>query len=160
MLDRRSQTAAVQDARLSGADNCGVESRNQIAVEKLAMTEDDLRRQVDEFILNEIDTVPHLEALLLLWNRRPQGASLDELTKALYVSSGDTHAIVQDLEQRGLVRIDADRYYFDPGFNRKHLIESLDRIYRREVVRISTMIHSKASPSVREFARAFRFKKD
>jgi hypothetical protein len=36
----------------------------------------------------------------------------------------------------------------------------VDTAYRREIVRISTMLHSKTSPSVREFARAFRFKKD
>lgn len=40
------------------------------------------------------------------------------------------------------------------------LLASLDRIYRRELVRISNMIHSKASRGVRDFADAFRFKKE
>jgi hypothetical protein len=36
----------------------------------------------------------------------------------------------------------------------------VDATYRRELVRISSMIHSKPSPAVRQFARAFRLKKD
>jgi hypothetical protein len=40
------------------------------------------------------------------------------------------------------------------------MLAALDRTYRRELVRISTMIHSKASRAVRDFARAFRFTKD
>jgi hypothetical protein len=40
------------------------------------------------------------------------------------------------------------------------LLEAVDAIYRKDVVRISSMIHSKGSAGVREFARAFRIKKD
>jgi hypothetical protein len=36
----------------------------------------------------------------------------------------------------------------------------VEKTYRRELLRISRMIHSKAPSSVREFARAFKFKKD
>jgi hypothetical protein len=36
----------------------------------------------------------------------------------------------------------------------------VDAAYRRDLVRISTMIHAKASSAVREFARAFRLKKE
>jgi hypothetical protein len=40
------------------------------------------------------------------------------------------------------------------------LMRAIDNAYRRDLVRISTMIHSKASSPVREFAKAFRFKRD
>jgi len=36
----------------------------------------------------------------------------------------------------------------------------VDETYRREVVRVSTLIHSKPSSPVRDFARAFRFTKE
>ncbi len=39
-------------------------------------------------------------------------------------------------------------------------MESVDAVYRKEVVRISSLIHSKAPAGVRDFARAFRIKKD
>jgi DNA-binding IclR family transcriptional regulator len=117
-------------------------------------------RQVDQFILDEIDSVPHLEALLLFWKRRPHGWSVEEMAHSLYISVETTHAILQDLRQRGMVTVEEERYSFDPNFRQGSLMEELDRTYRRELVRISRMIHSKASPAVREFARAFKFTKD
>lgn len=125
------------------------------------MAENDLQRQeLDRFILDEIDSVPHLEALLLLWNNRPKHWAVEEMAKALYISNEATNSILQDLRQRGFARSDDDCYSYDPGNSREYLIQKLDRTYRREIIRISNMIHSKASPSVREFARAFKFKKD
>ncbi|HJT54265.1 MAG TPA: hypothetical protein VJ848_10470 [Candidatus Angelobacter sp.] len=117
-------------------------------------------RQVDQFVLDEIDSVPHLEALLLFWKRRPHGWSVEEMAHSLYISVETTHTILQDLRQRGMVTVEEERYSFDPNFRQGSLMEELDRTYRRELVRISRMIHSKASPAVREFARAFKFTKD
>jgi len=58
------------------------------------------------------------------------------------------------------VTLEEGTYSYDPAFRHSNLMEEVDRTYRRELVRISRMIHSKASPAVREFARAFKFKKD
>jgi hypothetical protein len=44
--------------------------------------------------------------------------------------------------------------------DRDQLVEQVEKTYRREVVRISNMIHSKPAASLREFARAFRLKRD
>jgi len=124
------------------------------------MEENSLRREVDRFILDLIDSVPHLEALLLLWNSRPKRWMIDELARALYISNDRTREILLDLQQRDLVVVQSEQCFYNTEYSRDALISEVDRIYRRELVRISTMIHSKASPSVREFARAFRFKKD
>jgi DNA-binding IclR family transcriptional regulator len=123
-------------------------------------SENSQRREVDQFILVEIDSVPHLEALLLLWNSRPKQWSLEEMAHALYVPADGAKGILQDLKQRGLIASESDRYFVDPASAQCSLLLEVDRAYRRELVRISRMIHSKASPAVREFARAFRFKKD
>jgi hypothetical protein len=40
------------------------------------------------------------------------------------------------------------------------MLENVDAIYRKEVVRISSLIHSKGSAGLRDFARAFRIRKD
>lgn len=127
-----------------------------------AMTPDEsTNKEVDQFILDEIDSVPHLEALLLLWNSRPKQWSLEEMAKSLYVSPETTQHLLQDLERQNLVAFTEQGYCYRPGLNeRDQLLEAVDRTYRRELVRISRMIHSKASPAVREFARAFRFKKE
>jgi predicted transcriptional regulator len=121
-------------------------------------------KEVDEFILEQIDTVPHLEALLLLWNSRPKQWTVEDMASALYVSSGTARNILQSLTRRGLLaagREISECYHYEPTSSKQDsLIETVDATYRRNLVRISRMIHSKAAPGVREFAQAFRFTKD
>jgi DNA-binding MarR family transcriptional regulator len=116
--------------------------------------------EVDQFILEEIESVSHLEALLLIWRSRPKSWAPEDMAKALYVSSENTLAILRDLESRQLVSNESGNYFYQSNLEGDDLIEELDRVYRRELIRVSNMIHSKASPSVRAFARAFRLKKD
>lgn len=118
------------------------------------------RTEIDRFILSEIDSVPHLEALLLLWNSRPKQWPVDELSGLLYIPADRTREILQDLQQRELVVMTFSGCFYNSLYSRDAIMEELDRTYRRELVRITNMIHSKASPAVREFARAFRFKKE
>lgn len=122
-------------------------------------------RQVDEFVLDEIDSVPHLEALLLLWSNQPKAWSSSEMGKALYVDAAYAGQVLKDLRRRNLASEKAElseRYFYDVTISeeRNRLVRALDATYRREIIRISRMIHAKGSPAVREFAKAFRFTKD
>ena len=119
--------------------------------------------QVIRFVLNEIETVPHLEALLLLWNNRPDRWSLERLRERLFVNTDALLSIVHDLARRGLIRVEDEtrQYWYEPGSAEKDaLIQAVDEIYRRDLVRISNLIHSKPPAAVREFARAFKFTKE
>ena len=120
--------------------------------------------EVRQFLLDQIDSVPHLEALLLLWNSRPTLWEADELARRLYVDREVALRLLQDLARQQLIDSDAgspEHYcYRDEPADRNRLIRMVDETYRREVVRVSTLIHSKPSSSVRDFARAFRFTKE
>ena len=118
------------------------------------------REEVDRFILKEIESVPHLEALLLLWKRQPNQWSTEDMADALYISSEAAQPILLDLKQRGFAKLESGKYSYHATEERNELIAKVDRTYRRELVRISTMIHAKPSAAVRAFARAFRFTKD
>lgn len=122
--------------------------------------ENSVGRQVDQFILDEIDSVPHLEALLLLWNSRPRQWPVEELARSLYIPEERTFAILLDMEKRGLILAAGGVCCWNADSVHAALLEHVDRVYRRELVRVSSMIHSKGSPAVRQFARAFRLKKD
>ncbi len=121
------------------------------------------QREVDEFILQRIDSVPHLEALLLLWTNQSRQWSVDDMAKALYVRTDMAQAILDDLARRELISIVPNQphqyRYAVHSDGQNELMQAVDRTYRHELVRISTMIHSKAS-ALRDFARAFRFTKD
>ena|SRR5690349_25040717 len=121
-------------------------------------------KDIDRFIVEEIESVPHLEALLLMWRDQGKRWSTEEMARFLYVSPDSAQSILQDLNRRGLIAALSDPtnlYYFDGSSEpRNALLRTLDDTYRRELIRISRMIHSKAASSVREFARAFRFTKE
>jgi hypothetical protein len=123
----------------------------------------DLPDDVLAFIETEIDSVPHMEALLLLWESAPNGWTVPQIGARLYVGDDTAGQIVADLVRRRLVRPPADapeRFAYDPewdpGGDRMARIASA---YRRHLIPIALRIHAKASGAVREFARAFEIKK-
>lgn len=119
---------------------------------------------VYQFILEHIDTVPQLEALVLLWTTRPRGWTCEELGARLYVPPDKVGDLLRDLVRKWFVSESTQlptRYSYLPKSNEQdEMLARVQEAYKHELVRISTMIHAKASSSVREFARAFRFKKD
>lgn len=127
------------------------------------MKEDFQRRaEVDRFVMDRVDSVPHLEALLLLWRERPQAWSAESLARRLWVKPDVARDILQDLVRERLIvaMSGSDEFSSQPDPEVDTLLGSLNDIYRAEMIRISTMIHSKPSSAVREFARAFRLKKE
>jgi hypothetical protein len=117
---------------------------------------------VIQFILDDIESVPHLEALLLIRNSRPRKWTVEDLSKRLYISREGVRVLLDDLIRRKLALLDqaSSTYYYAVPEERDKVIGLLDEIYRREVVRVSQLIHSKPSAAVRDFARAFRFTKN
>jgi hypothetical protein len=117
-----------------------------------------------EFIYENVDTVPQLESLILLWNSRPVGWTDEELASRLYISPEQARAVLRDLIRLQIAQEmpgSPPRYSYLPRSEEQdELMHRIDQSYRRDLIRVSTMIHSKASSPVREFARAFRFKKD
>jgi predicted ArsR family transcriptional regulator len=128
------------------------------------MPEQPLPHDVDNFILEHIETVPHLEALLLAWNKRPQPWSVEDMARALYIPVDLAGRILQDLADEGFLSESANpqiEYAYVLGSEeRDHLIAAVESTYRRELIRVSRMIHTRAPSALREFARAFRITKE
>jgi hypothetical protein len=120
--------------------------------------------EIIRFIADQIDSVPQLEALLLVWNTRPAIWTPEELGKRLYVSNELGHDLLQELVRKRLItgiQGAGEGYrYVSASEEPDALIARLDEIYRREVVRVSNMIHAKPASALRDFARAFRFTKE
>lgn len=129
------------------------------------MTEGNITDQdVLRFIYERIDSVPHLEALLLIWSSKPKDWSANELAQRLYVDHQVALDLLQNLVRKNLI-VNApgvpDRYFYESASPESDiLIGAVHAKYRAEIVAVSTMIHRKASSAVRDFADAFRFTKE
>lgn len=120
--------------------------------------------QVLRFVTEEIDSVPELEALLLIWQTRPALWRTTDLAKRLYIASEQAQTLLKELSRKGLVTAvagESGAFRYDPGSEPRDLLMAwTEAVYRKEMVRISTFIHTKPSSAVRDFARAFRFTRE
>jgi hypothetical protein len=123
----------------------------------------ELPAEVLAFIETQIDSVPHMEALLLLWESAPERWTAERLASRIYVSLDAATQIVTDLARRRLVAIAPDeegpRFAYDPAWDPHGLMAQVAATYRKNLIAIAHAIHAKASGAVREFARAFEIKK-
>lgn len=124
------------------------------------MQEGEQRARVDRFILDEVESVPHLEALLILWRSRPRRWTVLEMAASLYIAKDEAAAVMADLGRRGLAVASPEGYCCTAETPRLELIGKVEGVYSRELIRITRLIHSKPSSSVRAFARAFRWTRD
>jgi len=119
--------------------------------------------RVLKFIAEKIDTVAELETLLILSDDEHRLWSAHEIAARLYTEDSKASRILEALARRQLAAVEGTPpgFRFSPAHSddRKTFTEVADA-YRRNLVAISTFIHSKASVSVKEFARAFDLKKD
>ena len=128
------------------------------------MTSPEIPARVLQFLAGYIDSVPQLEALLLLWEDPQHLWSEEELAGRIYVGRPVAAAILQSLQRQQLVTAEpaaAMRYRYDPQWDPSgEVMPEVAATYRRHLVPLATFIHSRASTAVREFARAFDLKKD
>ena len=128
------------------------------------MNSPDIPARVLQFLAERIDTVPQLEALLLLWENPQRLWSEDEVAARIYVDRAVAATILQALQRQQLVTNEAEpvpRYRYNPQWDASgEVMAEVAAAYRRHLVQLATFIHSRASTAVREFARAFDFKKD
>jgi hypothetical protein len=127
------------------------------------MSAPDIPPRVLQFLAERIDTVPQLEALLLMWENSQRLWSEDELAARIYVSRLVALQILQHLQRRQLVVAEPgqSQYRYNAQWDATgEIIPELAASYRRHLVPLATFIHSRASSAVREFARAFDLKKD
>lgn len=122
----------------------------------------DLPEDILRFVETRIDSVPHLESLLLFWESRPAAWAEADLAARIYVSRERAATIIADLLRHGFIRAQeeqAGRHVYDGAWDESGMMQRLAELYRRHVVALASLIHARAgSEAVRDFARAFQFR--
>ena len=113
------------------------------------MKEDRIDDDVYQFFISQIDTVPQMEALLLLWETRPRLWGIAELSQRLYIPANGMEAVLAPLVRRGLVRsVRQSEYDYATTDALDGLMKKVSTAYRHSLVQATTIIHSKASSAM------------
>lgn len=119
---------------------------------------DDVRR----FTVDHIDSVPSLEALLLMRQSPDKHWTAGMLAAELYMDPRRVAPLLADLAGRGLCRaVPGAEASYQWGPASAELAAGLERladVYRRHLVPVTNLIHEKPRPSVRGFSDAFRLR--
>jgi hypothetical protein len=118
--------------------------------------------EVLDFIGRRIDSVPHLEALLLVWEKPQTIWTEDDVARRVYVSRDQARVILQDIARHGFIVASVETpggYHYEPAWDEAQIMAKVAATYRQHLIHVAGLIHSKtASGAVQEFARAFKFK--
>jgi hypothetical protein len=125
------------------------------------MPERKIPDEVRDFISKHIDSVGQLEALLLLREHRDRRWNAATVAERLYAGEPETRELLKRLAEGGLLTSEGDTYGFatDLPAERLSTIDALATAYSRQLIPVTNIIHSK-SRRIREFANAFRLRKD
>jgi hypothetical protein len=124
------------------------------------MIDEPVPPEVREFLLECIDSVGQLEALILLREAPQQEWTVPELARRLYVEEGEAAKILSGLVGCELAATDGTAFkYFVSDDERHGLVGSVARTYSRCLVPVTQLIHDKAL-GIRKLADAFKFRKD
>ena len=123
---------------------------------------DDLPPALKQFVEQHIESVPQLEALLLLRRDPQRGWTAAEIAKELYVPENASATLLVDLARRGFVAAapDGRSVYRSRSEEENKLIDELAEVYRQRRVAVISLIYSKPLNKVQTFADAFRFSKE
>lgn len=120
----------------------------------------DIRR----FILTSIDSVPHLEALLILRYDPKVEWDAKGMSQRLYISEKRTVELLENLLAAGFVAVkrgDVSVYYYSPVSEElRGMMTRLADIYAKQLVEVTNLIHSNISKQAQQFGDAFKWQKE
>jgi hypothetical protein len=117
---------------------------------------DDLR----DFILRYIDSIGQLEALLLLRTHAHEDWDVRRTAARLYASEAEGAEFLARLCADGLLSCNDGLYrYACQTPDLQNMVDRLAAAYSQHLIPVTTMIHAKPR-RIREFADAFKFRKD
>jgi hypothetical protein len=128
---------------------------------RLRTVTDDIPENVKRLIAERIESIPELEAVLLLKDHPERDWDADEAGARLYVSRLMAAHLLAALAGRGLLRRTGETYRYLPATDSLRAdVDDLAQCYSRHLVAVTQLVHARPGVSVRSFADAFRFRKD
>lgn len=129
------------------------------------MSSDFIPEDVSRFILESIDSVAQMEALILVRSQPDHKWTASDLAKRLYIREEETTELLSRLCASGFLIVDKGEersvYCYRPSsVELRALADRLSEVYAKHLVPVTNLIHSKPKTRVQEFADAFKLRRD
>lgn len=123
------------------------------------MTDAAISPDLRAFILRYLDSIAHLECLILIRAAPEDVWSAAAMAQRLYISERQADDVLGRLSDDGLIsRRDDGFLYGEHDEQMARLIDELADTHARHLIPVTNLIHGKPR-RIREFADAFKFKK-
>lgn len=116
--------------------------------------------EVRRFILTSVPSVPHLEAMLLLRGEPGTRWDTPALARRLYVTQARAAELMQQLVEAGFVVPSPPCWSWGPSAEAAQLVDELATHYSENLLGVTELIHSREDRRARQFADAFRLRRD
>jgi len=123
------------------------------------MADEPVPDDVRDYILNHIDSIVQLEALMLLRAHPGECWDVAKMARRLYVSEPEVSDAVGRLVNDGVASLNEGAFSYRPAPEVLDLLERVVATYRRHLIPVTNLIHSKPS-RISQFADAFKFRRD
>ena len=129
------------------------------------MADDVIPDNIKQFVLKNIDSIAELEGLLMLRSHPQKEWTMEMLARSLYIGEPQAMLLLARLLEQGFIVVKgsdaAPRYQYQPkSAEWRDRVEQLAELYKKYLVPITNLIHSKPKSRVQKFADAFRLRKD
>lgn len=124
------------------------------------MVEDFVSPDIRHFLLERIQSVAELEALLLLHQHRSESWSVTRVANRLYIAEPAAMEILTRLAAESLCAVEPPGFRFAPADSEEAtLVGQLADAYARHLIPITRIIHGKPA-RIQKFADAFLLRND
>lgn len=116
---------------------------------------------VKNFLNDVIDSVTHLEVLLILFSHPDKSFTADAISKELRTNERSAEVQLLHLSEKGLLSKNEKNYQYKPNTEELHeKVKLTYDLYKERPVSVIAGIFEKPQDKLRNFSDAFRLKKD
>ncbi len=125
---------------------------------------DRIPQEIQRFLVDHIDSIAELEALLILREHRDKSWPCSMVADRIYSTEEVTADLLVKLAKRGFLTADEvtpTSFRYAPRSQEiARLLDQLAEVYAKYLVPVTDLVHKKSRRNIQDIAEAFKFKKE
>lgn len=123
---------------------------------------DAIPAHVRRFLVLNVASVPHLEAMLLMCEDAARQWDVLRVARRLYMKEEAAAAVLADLHAAGIIEPAGEHVYiYRPASDElRETIRDVGTCYARNLRLVTNLIHSRTALQAQQFADAFKLRKE